>query len=514
MAGGRQTPRQKMINLMYLVFIAMMAINIDREVLRSFEGVNKSLLTASDEAYKTNKLFLDNIKEKGEKGDINYAAIYPQAQQVSDEAQKTYWAIQDLKNTIAVKEKNYDERDPSPDVNYNSLQNTDASNKILFTSDNKITPEFQKVLDQVTQFKQFLLKDIPKGDVNASARISKLFAFLPGKNGESWAVDKFYGQPMIAVLTNLTTLQANVRTEEGNRLRYLFATKLQQQLDLRDYEAIVSAPKYVAAGESFDATVAFGAYDNTLNGNITLNGRDVPFNGGKGTVRITASGSGIQHLIGTITFKDSDGNPITKKFDQPYEVVANITRSVDGVAVVVADKMNVVYRGVDNPMNAVVAGVDAKTVTLKAASGSLSPSGKGWIYRPGQGSEVVFTVSGRTSSGKPVSMSYPFRIKNVPKAQGQIRDKNNVSIPASSLANQVVTAAIPDFEFPVSFTVTGFKVKVPGVAAVVVSGNSLSAASGVLSKARSGDQVLVFDISATAVGTNQSNISPVVINVQ
>jgi len=510
MAGGKQTPRQKMINLMYLVFIAMMAINIDREVLRSFEGVNQSLLTASDWTYINNQLFLDNIKQKSDKGDPNYAAIYPQAKQVSEEADKTYRAIQELKNLIIP--EGYKERNRDIDINYNSLQNTDASNHILFASDKKITPEFQKVLDQIIQFKQFLLKGVPKGDSKSADRITRLFDFSD-KNGKSWAVDKFYGQPMVAALTNLTTLQANVRTEEGNRLRDLFAIKLQEQIDLREFEPVVLSPKYVASGEAFDVTVAFGAYDNTLNGNIILNGRDIPFSGGKGTVRMTASGAGVQHLKGSITYKDSNGNSKTRPFDETYEVVENISRSA-GVGVVVADKMNVVYRGVENPMSAVVAGVDANTVGLAASSGTLNRSGKGWVYRPGQGSEVTFTVSGKTSSGKSMSMPYKFRIKNVPKAQGQIREKNNVSIPASSLANQVVTATIPDFEFPVSFTVTGFKVKVPGLATAVVSGNSLSAAAGVLSRARSGDQVLIFDISATAVGTNQSNISPVVINVQ
>lgn len=87
-------------------------------------------------------------------------------------------------------------------------------------------------------------------------------------------------------------------------------------------------------------------------------------------------------------------------------------------------------------------------------------------------------------------------------------------MPASSLPNQTVGASIPDFEFPVSFNVTGFKVKVTGLPTSVVSGNSLRAAAGVLSRAKSGDQVLIFDISATATGVAQQNISPILINVQ
>ncbi|MDR3272871.1 MAG: gliding motility protein GldM [Flavobacteriaceae bacterium] len=508
MAGGKQTPRQKMINLMYLVFIAMMAMNIDREVLRSFEGVNQSLLTASDLTFLNNEIFLQNIKDKKDKGEVGYVAIYPQAEQVKEEADKTYSMIQALKGKITSKVEYNERNNHVDDINYNSLQNIDASNKILFVSDNKITPEFQQVIDQVNKFKQFMLK----GDPKSAERITRLFNFSD-KNGKSWAVDKFYGQPMIATLSNLSTLQSNVRTEEGNRLRDLLSNKLQEQIELRAFQPIVASPKYVTAGEQFDVTVAFGAYDNTLRGSINLNGRSVPLTNGKSVIHMTASGGGVQSLNGSISY-ESNGKTVTQPFKETYEVVSNITRDASAVAVVVADKMNVVYRGVDNPLSAVVAGIDASAVNLSTSIGSLSRSGKGWVYRPGSGSEVTFTASGKTSTGKVISTPVKFRIKNVPKAQGQIRGENNVSMPASSLANQVITATIPDFEFPVTFTVTGFKVKVPGLATAVVSGSSLSAASGVLSKARSGDQVLVFDISATTTGSNQSNISPVVINVR
>jgi hypothetical protein len=90
-------------------------------------------------------------------------------------------------------------------------------------------------------------------------------------------------------------------------------------------------------------------------------------------------------------------------------------------------------------------------------------------------------------------------------------------MPATSIPNQSVQAAIPDFDFPVSFNVTQFMVRVPGRAALLIHGNSLSDAAGLVKNLRSGDVVSIFEIKATAQGLEGQqikNITPIIINVQ
>ena len=162
-------------------------------------------------------------------------------------------------------------------------------------------------------------------------------------------------------------------------------------------------------------------------------------------------------------------------------------------------------------------GVDNSTVTLSAPGASVSGGRGKWVIRPGAGNVVSITVSGKQPNGKVVSQKFDFRVKSVPAPQGQIRSQNVVSMPASSISKQVISAAIPDFDFPVSFQVTGFRFKAPGKAAMYVSGNSLSAAASLTAGLRAGDVCYVFDIQATATGLGGQmlkNISPVVINVQ
>ncbi len=90
-------------------------------------------------------------------------------------------------------------------------------------------------------------------------------------------------------------------------------------------------------------------------------------------------------------------------------------------------------------------------------------------------------------------------------------------MPAESIKNQIVTAALPDFDFPVSFTVNSFILKLPGRAGTMIQGSSLSAAEGLTRNLRPGDVVYIYDIQATATGLGNQRlkeISPVVINVQ
>ena len=138
-------------------------------------------------------------------------------------------------------------------------------------------------------------------------------------------------------------------------------------------------------------------------------------------------------------------------------------------------------------------------------------------YENKAGNAVKLTISGRDPKGGTISQSFDFRVKNVPPPQGQVQGKNVVSMPASSIPNQKVAVVMPDFDFPVSFTVNSFMFKVPGRAAMMVTGNSMASVAALTKNLRSGDIAAVFNISATATGLGGQalkQIPPVIINVQ
>ena len=165
-----------------------------------------------------------------------------------------------------------------------------------------------------------------------------------------------------------------------------------------------------------------------------------------------------------------------------------------------------------------ILGADNSKLTLSASGAAVTSTGPGkWNVKPGAGKTVNLTLSGKDPSGKTVSQVFEYRIKNIPPPQGQIRGKNVLGMPAGSVANQTLDAVIPDFDFPVSFKVTSFNVRVPGRATMLVQGNSLDGAAGLFKNLRAGDGVYIFDIKATPIGLGNytpGNISPVLINVQ
>lgn len=95
------------------------------------------------------------------------------------------------------------------------------------------------------------------------------------------------------------------------------------------------------------------------------------------------------------------------------------------------------------------------------------------MVTPGAGSTVKLTISGKAPSGKVISQGFDFRIKNIPPPKGQIRGASYVSMPAPSISKQTLTATLPDFDFPVSFDVVSFKVKVSGKPVMPINGSSL-----------------------------------------
>lgn len=509
MAKGKQPPRQKMINLMYLIFIAMMAMQIDREVLRSFEGVNTSLTDASALASENNNTFYEQIKNKA-KEDPDYQRVQNTAEEVKTQSNDVFQAIEAIKQKL-IAETGYVMPKEGEETSYNSLQNTDAVTNLFFNAQG--TSQIgQELKNKINQYHDFMLSQYSTD--RDKARVNHLFS-TEGEAKKEWLYRMFYNQPMVAALTNLSKIQSDVRTEEGNLVRNLLSDKLEDEIQLKAFQPIVDIPPIVKKGEKVLANIAFGAYDNTLQGSVTANGRQVALTNGRATFNLDTSTDGTQTIRGTMSYKKPDGATETMPFERTYQVVSETLAKAPQGGSISADKMNVVYRGVTNPITATINGADGP-INMIASTGSLSGSNGKYTYRVSSGNTVVFTASAKTSTGAVVTEKKEFRIKPVPPPQGQIRGKNSLTTSVSSLPRLTVEAAIPNFEFPVSFTVKSFKVKVPGQKTVSVSGSSMSGAERVLRNVKSGDAVNVFDIEATASGIDGRvpNISPVVIDVQ
>lgn len=530
MAQGKQTPRQKMINLMYLVFIAMMALNIDAEIIRSYYDSTRALNeTRTLTERKNEKIFERTLEAKAQQVPDTYAQPWAQYKVLKTKIDALVKSAQDVKDLLK-KQSEFHDKDPQTgkdiDVseNFAALNNNEATTEYFFTEGDENTPsknalDLKAKIDDVRNYINATFgSNAQLQDLVARANKSLIAEYPKGTspNEKTWFQNKFYHQPLIAAISNLEIIQNDARNVQSDALALLLQEKVDANIKFSSYEPIVSGPVDIQAGKQAEVKVMLGTYSNS--NKISISGVSRVENG-KGVMQISGSGIGEHKLGGTITLTDASGKPQSFPWTHTYNVIAGPREvKLEKGLLLSADKMNVMYRGLENPVSGSILGADNSKLSLSAAGATVKSTGQGkWNVTPTTGNVVKLTLSGTDPYGKTVSQVFEYRIKNIPRPQGQIRGKAVNFMPVGSIPNQIVSATLPDFDFPVSFTVNSFIIKLPGKAGTLIQGSSLSGAEGMLRNLRPGDVVQIYDIQATATGLGNQRlkeISPVIINVQ
>lgn len=525
MAGGKLSPRQKMINLMYLVFIAMLAMQIDQEIIRSYKDTNQSLTDTRELVEKKNdKIFEKTLQIKASTSPETYGPLYSQYQTLKGKTNDLVDFINSLKSKMST-EAEYN-KDLAVEESFTALNNTEPATMAFFKDGDEKNPsktafDLKTKVDDVRTYitstfgsnpqlkdiadraSAHLVADFPKGDKRA-------------QGGKNWFQYKFYNQPLIAALANLEVIQSEARNLQSDAISSMLQEKVDADIKFDAYEALVSGPSTIVKGEPTQIKVAIGTFANRVPG-LSISGVQKVENG-QGIITPNTGAIGEQKYAGEISFTDKNGKVIKLPYTHTLNVVSgNEALKEQNGALLSADKMNVLYRGLANPISGSILGADLAATNLSAAGGSVSGPGKGhWMVTPGGGNTIKLTISGKSPSGKMITQDFDFRIKNIPPPRGEIRGTSYASMPVSSIPGQEVTATLKDFDFPVTFKVVSFKVKVPGKAALPVNGNSLRPAESLIKTLRSGDIVTIFDIQASAEGLSGvvlPNIGNVIINV-
>ena len=522
MAGGKQTPRQKMINLMYLVFIAMLAMQIDQEIIRSYKDTNQSLtdtrLMVED---KNDKIFEATLKAKAASSPEIYAPMFAQYQELKAKTNDLVGFIDGLKNKMSTEAEYNSDVNIPVEESFTALNNTEPSTTTFFKDGDEKTLSTQSVelknkvdalrnyivtafgnnaqlKDVATRANKMMVAEFPKGDKRAN---------------KGWTQYKFYNQPLVAALSNLEVIQSEARNLQSDALTSMLQEKVDADIKFDAYEALVSGPSSVMKGDPAEIKVAIGTFASSVPG-LAITGAKVV--NGQGIITPATGAVGTQELKGQISFTDKNG----KVHTLPYAHTLNVVSGAEALkeqsgAILAADKMNVLYRGLSNPISGSILGADLSATTLSAAGASVSGSNGKWNVTPGGGNEVTLTIAGKSPSGKVISQPFKFRVKNIPPPRGEIRGKSYDVMPANMISKQTLTATLKDFDFPVTFSVVSFKVKVPGKAVMSVNGNSLAPVESLTKGLRSGDNIAIFDVQATAQGLSGvvlPNIGGVVIS--
>ena len=514
MAGGKLSARQKMINLMYLVFIAMLALNMSKEVLSAFGLMNEKLTESNQAASERNEAFMQGLAEKVSEQPAKYQPLKAQADQISTLANNFNSYLEELKGKMTATVD-----DPQ---DYEVMDKGDYLDNNFFKGD-KLKPEGQEFLNQIKTFREGVIDVLSQNPDMASIAedVKDKFETDPVTNRDGNKVDwldyHYKGFPLVASLTKMTQLQADVKTTESEVLSSMLAGKLKVEASLTNFDAIVVPDKTAFfSGENFTGRIILGKNDKTLKADkVVINGQELSaesMQAGQTLLDFPAGAVGEREIEGEFQFKEGD-SIISIPVKSTYAVVPK-----PNSATISADKMNVVYRGVANPMTISFAGISDNNVSA-SAPGLSKGSGVGkYVMNPGSGREVTINVSGTLPDGSKVSDKATFRIKDIPKPTGTISGQDGVvKLPRNSVEIATIGAMLDDFDFELPIQVTSFKIKVPGQPSVDVNGTKLnSQAKNALRKARRGDAVQIFDIKAQIRGNSSyklKGVSPVIVEI-
>lgn len=525
MAGGKLSARQKMINLMYLVFIAMLALNMSKEVLRAFGTLEQEISESNGVTAIQNENFMTGLSIKASDEPQTYAELYEKAQQIntlSISLDSYIEAIKiDMMKTVKSDDQdNFEVQDKAEFLDAKFFNGDKLSKGGLLFESNMITyrdgiidilgTDYPLISQKVN--KQFGMEDELPRDSKIKVKAVK---------------NQFEGQPMIASKTKLTRIQSNIKTIQNDILSTMMGGKQTALLSVNtsNYSTLLETPKSAYyAGEIFDGSIVLGRVDDqtkpnrvelTLDGKALVEGKDFSFEGGRVKLNISAGSPGDHTLEGNLIFKQ-DGEETEVPVNRSFSTI-----SKPNAAVIAADKMNVVYRGVDNPMTISIPGIPDNKVS-GSATGLSKGSKKGkYIMRPGKGREVTITASGTLPDGVRINTPAKFRIKDIPRPTGTIRGEDGnggpVRMNRQGLEISSVGAMLLDFDFDLNLKVTTFSFKVAGQPTVKVSGNKLNAqAKSALKRAKRGGTVQIFDINAKIVGNSSyklPRITPVFVEL-
>ena len=398
------------------------------------------------------------------------------------------------------------------------MDRADKLNNLFFAS-GRVTPRGEEFVAAIDNYRNEVLNILGDGFPQIRSKVANDFSTEEVTNNENvtqpWLMYNYQGFPLIASLTKLTQIQSDVRTTENDILSSMLEGQLQSDVSLTNYQAIVVPDKTAFfSGENFKGKVVLGRVDPTLKfENVTINGNNVESTqAGQVMLDFPAGNVGEKEINGELQFKEGD-SIVRIPINSSYAVIPK-----PNSAVISADKMNVLYRGVQNPMTISIPGVGS----ISAQAPGLSPAGGAGQYVMNvtnlQAREVAINVSGKLPGGETVSDSKTFRIKDIPRPAGTVRGEDgSVQMQRNSLEVSTIGATLPDFDFNLDLNVTGFSFKVPGQPTIQVNGSRLDdRAKAALRRAGRGESVQIFDIQAGISGNSGyklKKVSPVVIEL-
>lgn len=501
MAGGKETTRQKMINIMYLVLLAMLALNVSDTILNAFKNINDSLIESkSNVDTGVDQLFsafeATKLKEQPERA----KPIYDKAVKARDLAEKLIKDIEGIKQQFVTEAGGYDPE--TGDIK--SRENQDIAPGLMVNKG-----QGKRLKEQINQTREQLLALLdPKDRENLGLALAANDAKKNVNGKKRWEDINFGdGTPLTAAMTILTKIQVDAKNAESEVVKTILGKMDMAVVNLDKFEAVAVAPtSYVLQGQPYSAEVFLTAYDSKSNPSISINGSPIAVREGRGSYMVNTSKEGVFSWTGSISVKQTDGT--TKQYTTPVQKYQVARPS----AVVSPDKMNVFYMGVANPVSVSAPGIAKENIKVSMTGGSISGANGSYVVKVNNPGTATVTVSAELAPGKVQTIgSTNFRVKRIPDPVARFGGKSGGSLATAAIkAQSDVFAVLDNFDFDARFSVTRFSLIIakPRADAIILqtSGNSLSGAMRSAMAGISPGTRVIFD-NIIAVGPDGSQRS-------
>lgn len=436
-------PRQLLINLMYIVLTALLALNVSAEVMSALFMIDESIKETNYLVAVENEQLLRDVTKQAD-AYPQFKPYQAQAKQVSATANELNQYIDQLRSELI---------EAAGGLDANNLPKRKDDKSIttrLFINEQRGFELETKVKNTRTNLLRILKETVDS--VRFSETLPLKINPIPANSEKNnWVEFTFQQMPIAAVLPLLSKFQNDLKVSEATLLKhFLSKTGITRKQDA--FSPVVAANRsYVIKNEGYEAEIFLGSYSSTVdNLTVSVDGRSIPVRAGKAIFKVSPSNLGIKKHTAKISLRDpltGEIESFTKQFE--YEVG-------ERSATISADKMNVLYVGVDNPLSVSVAGVPSQQIQVRGTGITLTKASNGkYTTKPTRIGDAKITISG----GGLQPTTFKYRVKRIPDPTVKVGRKNGGVINAAEFkAQRGIIPHLEGFDFQARCKIGSYEV--------------------------------------------------------
>lgn len=508
-------PRQLMINLMYLVLTAMLALNITKEVLNAFQTINRSIEGSNGAIDAKNDQIYAAFDKAEAKQSLKDKAkpLNDKAKEIKAETEKFMSYLGAWKDSVITRSGGYVDNNGVKELK--SMEDIDAATRLFV--DEKKGDEIKKRLEEYVSFLVSRIDNPTERETLKKQLPIQVVDPKPSEDNPSgtWTFGTFHNIPVVAAIAMFSKFQNDVKNAEAIVVETLYKHIGDDQITFDEMEAIaVPKTSYALEGQEMEANVMLVAYNRNYNPNMTSSAGPVKVENGIGIVKFKASGAGVKTVNGVITREvNGENKSYPYKFDY---MVGSAGASLQ------LDKMNVMYIGVDNPMTLSASGYNIEDVSLSIPGADVKSTGKGtYVAKVTKEGKLDWTINakGRTGGGVSKVSGGVIRVKMIPNPQATIMGKYSGLVPTAQFKVQKgILAKVDGFDFETTFQVTKFRFtwqpKSGDPYEKEVKGAFFNAdVLNIMPRLRPGDRVYMENIKAIGPDGRERSINSITFNL-